>query len=135
MIKGLDHIAIAVRNLDEAVKLWTETFQVPVSHREVVNDQLVEIAMIKLGSLKIELVCPISKDSPVAKYIEKRGEGIHHFAIESESTQIELDRMSRAGIALIDKSSRTGAEGSQIGFIHPKALGGILVEVVDHKSK
>ncbi len=132
MIKGLDHIAVAVRNLDTAIKLWSETFCVPVVHREIVQEQLVEVALLKLGSLRIELVSPISEKSPVAKFIEKRGEGIHHFAIESNSTQTELDQMNDAGIPLIDKNARQGAEDSKIGFIHPKALGGVLVEVVDH---
>lgn len=135
MIKGLDHIAIAVRDLDAAVRLWTDTFQVPLTHREIVHEQLVEVALIKLGHLRIELVSPISSDSPVAKFIEKRGEGIHHFAVESGSTQETLDRMQQQGIPLIDKTARGGAEGSHIGFIHPKALGGVLVEVVDHRKE
>jgi len=135
MIKGLDHIAIAVRDLDAAIQRWTTAFRVPVSHREIVNDQLVEVAMIKLGAMRIELVSPISDESPVAKFISKRGEGIHHFAIESDSTQEQLDKMCDAEIPLIDKTARTGAEGSKIGFIHPKALGGVLVEIVDHSKE
>jgi methylmalonyl-CoA epimerase len=134
MIKGLDHIAVAVLDLDAAIKLWCDAFQVPVTHREVVQDQLVEIALIKLGSLRIELVSPISDQSPVAKFIAMRGEGIHHFALETDSTQSELDRMNDSNIPLIDKTSRKGAEGSRIGFIHPKPLGGVLVELVDHKK-
>ncbi|MBU0690707.1 methylmalonyl-CoA epimerase [bacterium] len=135
MIKGLDHIAVAVSDLDAAVKLWTETFQVAVSHREIIQDQLVEVAMIKLGSLHVELISPISSDSPVAKFIEKRGEALHHFAVASESTQDELDRMKQSGIPLIDEMARAGAKGSRIGFIHPQALGGVLVEIVDHQKE
>ena len=135
MIKGLDHIAVAVRDLDLAIKLWSDAFQVPVVHREIVQEQFVEVAMIKLGSLRVELVSPISEKSPVAKFIEKRGEGIHHFAVESDATQAELDRFNESSIPLIDKIARKGAEGSRIGFIHPKALGGVLVEVVDHNKE
>jgi methylmalonyl-CoA/ethylmalonyl-CoA epimerase len=135
MIRRLDHIAIAVQDLDAAIKLWCDAFQVPVSHREIVKDQQVEIALIKLGSLRIELVSPTSPDSPIAKFIAKKGEGLHHFAIEADSTTLELERLNKAGIPLIDTVARFGAEGSNIGFLHPRALGGVLVEIVDHCEK
>jgi methylmalonyl-CoA/ethylmalonyl-CoA epimerase len=135
MIRGLDHIAIAVQDLDAAIKLWCDAFQVPVAHREIVKDQQVEVALITLGSLRIELLSPISLDSPVAKFIAKRGEGLHHFAVEADSTQVILERMNKFGIPLIDVNARIGAEGHNIGFIHPRALGGVLVEIVDHGGK
>jgi methylmalonyl-CoA/ethylmalonyl-CoA epimerase len=135
MIRGLDHIAIAVQDLNTAIELWCGAFQVPVSHREIVKDQQVEIALIKLGSLRIELVSPISPDSPIAKFIAKRGEGLHHFAVEADSTKLELERLNKAGISLIDAVARSGAEGTNIGFLHPRALGGVLVEIVDHSGK
>jgi methylmalonyl-CoA/ethylmalonyl-CoA epimerase len=135
MIHGLDHIAIAVLDLDAAIKLWCNAFQVSVSHREIVAEQQVEVAIIELGSLRIELVAALSPDSPIAKFIAKRGEGIHHFAVKAASTQTELERMSQAKIPLIDSVARIGAKGSNIGFMHPRALGGVLVEIVDHSGK
>jgi methylmalonyl-CoA/ethylmalonyl-CoA epimerase len=131
MIQGLDHIAVAVSDLNEAAARWCDAFNTTVAHREIVAEQKVEIAMILVGTLRIELVCPTSPDSPIAKYIKKYGEGIHHFALTSDSTQGELDRLKDRGVDLIDETARKGAVDSRIGFIHPRSLGSVLVEIVD----
>src|SRR3989339_1091143 len=128
MINGLDHIAVAVQDLDASIELWCSTFQVPLEHREIRQDQQVEVAVIRLGSLRLELVAPTSPDSKVAKFISERGEGLHHMALTAPSAQAELDRMHKSGVQLIDRNARKGAQGNNIGFIHPRALGGVLVE-------
>lgn len=132
MIRGLDHLAIAVSNLDEAVTLWQTVLGATVVHREVVVEQKVEVVMLKLGDLKIELLWPTSADSGVSKFLASRGPGLHHIAIQADSTQAELSRLSDAGVRLIDLHARVGAEGTHVGFLHPKALEGVLVELVEH---
>ena len=132
MIRGLDHVGIAVRDLDSAVKLWQQVAGATVTHREVVDEQAVEVVMLRVGSLMIELIHPISDDSPVARFLSSRGEGIHHIALECESTPTELDRARLEGAHLIDNSARIGAEQSHVGFVHPRSLVGVLLEFVDH---
>ncbi len=132
MISGLDHISIAVNDLDAAAKLWQTVAQAELVHRELVPEQRVEVVMLRIGSLKIELISPTSPDSPVAKYLSARGEGLHHIALLCDSAQAELDRAKQSGVTLIDEQARSGAEHSHVGFVHPRALGGVLLEFVDH---
>jgi methylmalonyl-CoA/ethylmalonyl-CoA epimerase len=131
MIKGIHHIGIAVSDLEQAIPLWVKAFGGTLEHREVVADQKVEVAVVMVGSLRIELIAAVSAESPVARFIASRGAGIHHIALESLSTQEELDRMRDAGVQLIDRTARSGGENTRIGFVHPRALGGVLVEVVE----
>ncbi len=135
MIQGIDHIAIAVADLDTAIDLWTKTTEARVTLREVVADQKVEIVMLEVGTLRIELLSALSSDSPVAKFIASRGAGIHHLALEVDSAHNELQRMKLMGAQLIDSDARTGAEGTLVGFIHPRTFGGVLVEVVERKPQ
>jgi methylmalonyl-CoA/ethylmalonyl-CoA epimerase len=132
MITGLDHISIAVEDLDGSVRLWQAVAQAQVVGRERVPEQQVEVVMLKIGALKIELIYPTSENSSVAKFLASRGPGLHHIALECESAQAELDRLRQAGVQLIDESARAGAEHSHVGFVHPKSLSGVLVEFVDH---
>lgn len=132
MITGLAHIGIAVTDLEEAIALWTNVTGGKLVHREVVTDQKVEVAVISIGDLRIELLAASSPESSLAKFIATRGAGIHHIALQSSSAQSELDRLRRAGIRLIDETARIGAENSRVGFVHPKALGGVLAEIVEH---
>ena len=132
MINGLDHISIAVSDLDAATRLWQTVAQAELVHRELVPEQRVEVVMLRMGSLKIELISPTSPDSPVARFLSTRGEGLHHIALLCDSTQAELDRVSELGVKLIDLHARIGAEKSHVGFVHPRSLGGVLLEFVDH---
>jgi methylmalonyl-CoA/ethylmalonyl-CoA epimerase len=134
MIKGLDHIAIAVHDLDAAAKLWQTAANAEVVHREVVPEQSVELLLLRIGTLRIELMCPITETSSVAKFLRTRGEGLHHIALECESADEELLRSHANGVKLIDEHARTGAEGSHVGFVHPRSLGGVLLEFVDHRK-
>lgn len=132
MIKGLNHIGIAVQDLDVAVKLWQQVTGAIVAHRERILDQRVEVVILLVGSLKIELIQTTSDDSPVARFLASHGEGIHHISLESDSAQGKLDRARASGARLMDEAVRVGAEHSHIGFVHPHSLGGVLMEFVDH---
>ena len=132
MIKGLDHIGIAVKDLDSATALWQKVAGAVVDHSEVVSEQRVKVVMLRIGSLTIELIQPTSDDSPVAKFLATRGEGIHHIALGCDSAQMELDRTLADSVRLIDEVVRMGAEHSQVGFVHPRSLAGVLLEFVDH---
>ncbi|MFZ5433943.1 MAG: methylmalonyl-CoA epimerase [Calditrichota bacterium] len=131
MINGLHHIGIAVTDLDAAVSQWQTVTGGKMVHREIVAEQRVEVAVIEIGSLHVELLKPTSDDSPIAKFIAARGTGIHHMALRSDSTQQELDRLKSSDVRLIDETARIGAENTRVGFIHPKATGGVLLEIVE----
>ncbi|MBI5059188.1 methylmalonyl-CoA epimerase [candidate division KSB1 bacterium] len=132
MIHGIDHLAIAVASLDDAVAYWTTHLGAVEVHRETVSEQRVNVVMLRVGDLKIELLQPTSDDSPVAKFIAVRGPGIHHVALRVDSTDSELSIMKAGGATLLDEGARDGAEGTKVGFIHPRTLGGVLVELVEH---
>ena len=134
MIDGLDHVGIAVKDIDAAIVLWERVAKAVVEHREVVAEQKVEIATLRIGSLKVELLKPASPDSSVAKFLSARGEGIHHIALKCDSTQEELERAERSGVQLIDRQTRAGMEGTSVGFVHPRALAGVLVEYVSKSN-
>ena len=134
MITGLAHIGIAVTDLEEAIALWIKVMGGRLIHREVVADQKVEVAVILVGTLRVELLAATSEDSPIARFVAARGAGIHHLALQSTSAQPELDRLKSAGVRLIDESPRTGAENTCAGFLHPKALGGVLVEILEYRK-
>jgi methylmalonyl-CoA epimerase len=132
MITGLAHIGIAVTDLEEAIALWTKVTGGKLVHRESVTTQKVEVAVIAVGDLRVELLAAVSEDSPIVKFVAARGAGIHHLALQSTSAQPELERLKKAGVRLIDESPRDSAENTRVGFLHPKALGGVLVEIVEH---
>lgn len=124
----LHHIGIAVKTLDRA-KFWNQFFNLKTEDIKEIPDQKVKIAFIPVGESKIELLEP-TQEGPVSSFLEKRGEGIHHLAIEVEDIESVLKAMKAAGIALIDETPRLGAEG-KIAFVHPKSTGGILLELVE----
>ncbi|MGB9668612.1 MAG: methylmalonyl-CoA epimerase [Thermosulfidibacteraceae bacterium] len=133
MIKKIDHIGIAVRNIEKAKKLY-KLLGLEVSGEEVVEDQRVKIAFIQVGETRIELLEPTSDDSPVMKFIEKRGEGIHHIALEVEDLEGTLRLLAESGLELIDKEPRKGAHSTRIAFIHPKSTNGVLLELCEGYS-
>lgn len=128
-VTGVDHIGIAVKSIDEALKLWEEVLGIKCTGREEVEEQKVVTAFLPLGDTEIELLEPTSPESPVSKFMEKRGEGIHHLALRVENIEAALEELKGKGIRLIDEKPRCGAGGVKIAFIHPKAAGGVLLEL------
>jgi methylmalonyl-CoA epimerase len=131
MIQGIDHIGIAVKSIEEAKKFWVDTLGLKLSHIEEVPEQKVRVAMLKAGDSTIELLEPTSADSPIQKFIDKRGEGIHHVTLATDDVAAQLQKLKSAGINLINEHPRTGAGGSQIAFLHPKSAHGVLVELCE----
>ncbi|MDR1471589.1 MAG: methylmalonyl-CoA epimerase [Synergistaceae bacterium] len=125
----IDHIGIAVRDIDEALKFWETSLGIKCAGRETVEDQKVTTAFLPIKDSEIELLEATSEESPIAKFIEKKGEGIHHLAIRVDNLEAALDDLRANGIKLIDEKPRKGAGGAMIAFIHPKATGGILLEL------
>ncbi|UAL45955.1 methylmalonyl-CoA epimerase [Sutcliffiella horikoshii] len=135
MIKNVNHIGIAVNSIETALPFYTETLGLTFEAVEHVAEQRVRVAFINAGNCKLELLEPTSPDSPVAKFIEKRGEGIHHVALSVESIEDRIQEMIEKGIPMIDKQSRIGAGGANIAFMHPKASNGVLVEFCEKAAK
>ncbi|HHW55341.1 MAG: methylmalonyl-CoA epimerase [bacterium] len=128
-ISKVDHIGIAVKDLEEALKLYRDILQLEVTGVEEVPDQKVKVAFIPVGESKVELLEPTTDDSPVAKFIAKRGEGIHHITFRVDNLEKALEEAKAAGIRLIDETPRLGAGGAKIAFLHPKSTGGVLLEL------
>lgn len=131
----ISHIAIAVEDLDVARKAFETLLGNKVEVIEEIQDQKVRVGMIPVGESKIELAGPTDPSSAISKFIEKRGEGIHHICFEVENLGMELARLKAAGFQLIDERPRLGADGHQIAFIHPRTTGGVLVELSEKKVK
>ncbi len=133
ILENLYHVAIAVNNLDTAEKIYTTALGLKVEHREVVEDQKVSTSMLvpKDGGTAIELLEPMSEDSPISKFLEKRGEGIHHICYKVDDIDQVLAKLKEQGVRLIDETPRPGAYNSRVAFIHPKAMNGVLVELAE----
>ncbi len=127
-LSHIEHIGIAVKNLEKAKEYYEDILGLKCYAVEEVKDQMVKTAFFKVGQTKIELLEATSPESPVAKFIEKRGEGIHHIAFAVDNTDKALDEVAQKGIQTIDKKARKGAEGLNIGFLHPKFTFGVLTE-------
>ncbi len=126
----IDHLGIATKGIDEALKFWANALGLENIHTEIVEDQKVRIAMLPIGESRIELLEPTSDDSPISKFLEKRGGGIHHIAVEVDDIVAALERLKNRGMRLIDERPRTGAEGRLVAFVHPASTGGVLLELV-----
>ena len=131
MITKINHIGIAVNSIDEALKLYTDVLGLKVKDIEVVEEQKVRTAIIPVGESKIELLESTGPEGTIAKYIEKRGEGIHHLALEVSNIQSMLETLKEKGIPLIDMEPRRGVGGTRIAFLHPKGAK-MLLELVEH---
>ncbi len=129
MIKKINHIAIAVRSISEAAQFYEEKLGLKLTDIEEVPERGVRVGFIPIGEVRIELVEPLSLDSTIQKFLEERGPGLHHICFEVDALASELTRLSTAGVKLIDQSPRTGAHGTKVGFIHPRASGGVLIEL------
>lgn len=130
-ILGVDHLAIAVEDLDEATAMWRDRLGLRVGSREVVEDQGVEVQMMYAGETRIELVCPVRPDSPMAGFLAKRGPGLHHLALAVADCAASIDQVAAAGGRMIDAEPRLGAHQTQIAFVHPRSTGGVLAELVE----
>ena len=126
----INHLGIATNGIDEALKFWVSALGLKNIHTEIVEDQKVRVAMLPIGESRIELLEPTSDDSPISKFLEKRGGGIHHIAIEVEDIEKSLAGLAANGVNLIDKRPRIGAEGCLVAFIHPSSTNGVLLELV-----
>ncbi len=131
MIKKVSHIAIVVSELDSAMSFWVDTLGLPLAHVEHVPDQDVDVAFLPSGDSEIELLEPIGSESGVARFIEKRGPGIHHICFEVDDIEEMLDRLKSSGVPLINETPTFGTGGKKIAFIHPKGAGGVLVELYE----
>ena len=129
----IDHIGIAVNSIEESRKFYEEVLELECYKIEEVPDQKVRTAFFKVGEVKIELLEPTDPESPVAKFLEKKGQGIHHIAYSVQNVNEALMVSASRGVQLIDESSRKGADGMDIGFLHPKSAGGVLVEFCSDK--
>jgi methylmalonyl-CoA epimerase len=126
----IDHVGIAVDELEPAIELWRDRLGMQLSHREVVADQGVEAALLDVGENHIELLAPLSPDTAVGKFLAKRGPGLHHVAYQVQDIDATLEAVRRAGLALIDEQPRTGLRGSRVAFLRPGATARVLVEIV-----
>lgn len=130
MLSAIDHVGVAVESIDAVLPLYTEQLKLPLVHRETVEEQGVEAALLDVGDGHIELVAPLRPDTAVGKFLSRRGSGLHHVAYRVESVQATLDAFRAAGMRLIDEQPRTGIRGSRVAFLHPASTGGVLTEIV-----
>lgn len=130
----INHLGIATKGIDEALKFWTDALGLENVHTETVEDQKVRVAMLPIGDARIELLEPTSDDSPISKFLERRGGGIHHIAVEVENIEEALKKLKSEGMRLIDENPRIGAEGCLVAFVHPASAGGVLLELVQREK-
>lgn len=134
MVKKVDHIGVAVRSIEKALPFYTEILQLPLLGIEEVESEMVKVAFLQAGNAKIELLEPTSAHSPIAKFIEKRGEGIHHVALGVDSIEARMIEMKELGIVMLQEKPKVGAGGAQVAFMHPKSTGGVLYELCERKE-
>jgi len=127
----IDHIGVAVRELDPALALYRDSFELEVAHREVVREQGVEAVLLDVGENHVELLAPLADDTPVGKFLARQGPGLHHVAYQVSDIDATLAALRRAGLALIDEQPRTGIRGSRVAFMHPRGTAGVLTEIVE----
>ena len=132
-ISHIEHLGIAVKSIEDSLPYYEQVLGLKCYNVEIVADQKVKTAFFQVGQTKIELLEPTSEDSTIAKFIEKKGEGVHHIAFSVPDVASALEEVEEKGIQLIDKTPRSGAEGLNIAFLHPKSTRGVLTELCDHK--
>lgn len=129
MVKKVDHIGIAVKNLEETLKFYQEVLGLELDGVEIVEEQKVKVAFLPIGDTEIELLESTDKEGPIARYIEKKGEGIQHIAYRVDDIEKAIEEMKSKGIRMIDEKPRYGAGGAKIAFLHPKSTYGVLIEL------
>jgi len=132
MFAGMDHVGVAVKNLDEAIMIYRDALGFKLLGVHVLVERKVKVAFLSSGGeTQIELLEPIGSDSPIAKFLENHGEGIHHFAAKVDNIEQALEEYKKRGVALIDEQPKAGAEGKRIAFVNPKSTKGVLLELVE----
>jgi methylmalonyl-CoA/ethylmalonyl-CoA epimerase len=127
----IDHVGVAVDDLDEAISLYEETFEMQLAHRETVESQGVEAVLLDVGEGHVELLRPLGPETAVGKFLSKRGPGLHHVAYAVGDIDAALASLSEAGVELIDSEARIGIRGSRVAFLHPRSTGSVLTEIVE----
>jgi methylmalonyl-CoA epimerase len=130
MFARVDHIGVAVEDLDAAIALHEGAYDMQLVHREVVEEQGVEAVLLDVGEGHVELLRPLSEETPVGRFLAKRGPGLHHVAYQVDDVQATLTALRERGLQLIDEQPRTGIRGSRVAFLHPASSGGVLTEIV-----
>jgi methylmalonyl-CoA epimerase len=130
VLSTIDHVGVAVEDLDAAVALYRDSLQMPLVHRETITDQGVEAALLDVGDGHIELLQPLGPDTMVGKFLARRGPGLHHVAYRVDDVEHTLGALTKAGMRLIDEQARIGIRGSRVAFVHPSSTGGVLTEIV-----
>ncbi|HEY4810222.1 MAG TPA: methylmalonyl-CoA epimerase [Solirubrobacteraceae bacterium] len=130
MFSRIDHIGVAVEAIEPALRLYRDSFQLTVAHREVVEEQGVEAVLLDVGENHVELLAPLGPDTPVGKFLAAKGPGLHHVAYQVSDIDATLAALKQAGLQLIDEQPRTGIRGSRVAFMHPRATVGVLTEIV-----
>ena len=133
MFGRIDHIGVAVEDLDAAIELYRQRFEMSEQHREVVEAQGVEAVLLEIGEGHVELLKPLGPDTAVGKFLASKGPGLHHVAYQTDDIDAALEQVKAAGLQLIDEKPRIGIRGSRVAFLHPKATGGVLTEIVEPK--
>jgi len=131
MFTRIDHIGVAVEDLDAAIALYETTAQMALVHREVVTEQGVEAVLLDVGENHVELLAPLGPDTPVGKFLAKRGPGLHHVAYQVTDIEATLAALKAAGVQLLDETPRIGIRSSRVAFAHPRSTGGVLTEIVE----
>ena len=131
MFGCIDHIGVAVEDLDDAITLYGERFGMPLQHRETVEEQGVEAVLLGVGESHVELLRPLGPDTAVGKFLAKGGPGLHHVAYGTDDIESAIEAVRAAGLRLIDEQPRIGIRGSRVAFLHPKSTGGVLTELVE----
>lgn len=133
-MRKIEHLGIAVTNLEETIALYEQLLNTPCYKIEEVGSEFVKTAFFRIGESKIELVAATDSQSPIAKYIEKRGQGIHHVAFDVEDIEAEIERLEGEGFQMIQRTPKEGADNKMIAFLHPKSTNGMLVELCQERS-
>ena len=131
MFTRIDHIGVAVQEIEPALALYRDRFELVVAHREIVREQGVEALLLDIGENHVELLAPLAPDTPVGRYLAKNGPGLHHVAYQVGDIDATLDALRQAGLQLIDERPRTGIRGSRVAFLHPRSTAGVLTEIVE----
>lgn len=131
MFGRIDHIGVAVEDIDAAIELYRDSFEMELAHRETVESQGVEAVLLDVGDGHVELLAPLGPDTPVGKYLAKNGAGLHHVAYAVDDIDAALTQIAAAGIQLIDSEARVGIRDSRVAFLHPRSTGGVLTEIVE----
>jgi methylmalonyl-CoA/ethylmalonyl-CoA epimerase len=130
VLSTIDHVGIAVEDLEAALALYRDSLAMPLVHRETITEQGVDAALLDVGDSHVELIAPLGPETPVGKFLAKRGPGLHHVAYRVADIDAALRSATAAGLRLIDETPRTGIRGSRVAFLHPAATGGVLTELV-----